>query len=141
MDEGGATPSYGPDAYTRWKGLPVLCGHSQLSLRLCAVPLQSSDGDLSLLPVPGPCPPTCFLLGTHTASAAHDFLRTCPCCHCSALCASPETLTAPTTANASGLLPVPSQVWAPSTFQSQIWCVFCYRVHSSAPPEPPAAVC
>lgn len=58
MDEGGATPSNGPDAYTRCKGLCVLCGHSQLSLRLCAGPLQSSDGDLSVLPVPSPCPPT-----------------------------------------------------------------------------------
>lgn len=55
MDEGGVTPSYGPDAYTRCKGLCVLCCQSQLSLRLCAVPLQSSDGDLSLLPVPSPC--------------------------------------------------------------------------------------
>lgn len=54
MAEGGATPSYGPDAYTRYKGLCVLCGHSQLSLRVCAFPLQSSDGDLSLLPVPSP---------------------------------------------------------------------------------------
>lgn len=140
MDEGGATPSNGPDAYTRCKGLCVLCGHSQLSLRLCAGPLQSSDGDLSVLPVPSPCPPT-RCLRAHTLlplpmTYSELVLPSLPC-----PVRRLETLTASTTVSASRLLPVPSRVWRLTRFSLRFGVCFVNGVHSSAPPEPPAATC